>query len=102
MSSDSTKGETRGPAFVQFYRWVFGLGYERNVGGAERTIRYTLGALCVLVGIGIVPFPVLGGALANAVLAFVLIVGGLYLIYEAQVQYCPLNHTIGRSTYSEG
>lgn len=94
------RGEERGTAFVQFYRYVLGIGHERNVGGAERTIRYTLGGLFVLVGVGIVAFPVLGSTLANAVLALVLIVGGLYLIYEAQVQYCPLNHTIGRSTYS--
>jgi hypothetical protein len=94
------KVEKRGNAFVQFYRYVFGIGHERNVGGTERTIRYTLGGLFVLAGGGIVAFPVLGSALANAVLALVLIVNGLYLIYEAQVQYCPLNHTIGRSTYS--
>lgn len=101
MSGRSTQGTDRGNAFVQFYRWVFGLGYERNIGGPERTIRYTLGALLVLAGIGIITFPILGDALLNAVLVVVLIVGGLFLIYEARVQYCPLNHTFDRSTYSE-
>lgn len=93
------KGEERRNAFVQFYRYVLGIGHERNVGGLERTIRYTLGGLFVIAGVGIVTFPVLGSAFANAVLALVLIAGGMWLIYEAQVQYCPLNHTIGRSTY---
>lgn len=102
MSGASTTGENRGNVFVHFYRWVFGIGYERNIGEPERTIRYALGALFGLAGIAIVALPVLVGALANTVLALVLIVGGLYLIYEAQVQYCPLNHTIGRSTYPEG
>lgn len=55
--------------------------------------------LCTLVGIGVNAFPAFGDAFASAVLALVLIVGGLYLIYEAQVQYCPLNHTFGRSTF---
>lgn len=100
MSGRSTKGEDRGNAFAQFYRWVLGHGYERNIGGPERTIRYTLGALFGLVGIGIIAFPVISDALTNAVLAAALIAGGLYLIYEAQVQYCPLNHTLERSTYS--
>lgn len=42
--------EDREAAFVQFYRYVLGKGYERNVGGMERMLRYTLGALCTLAG----------------------------------------------------
>lgn len=102
MSARGTQGGGRGNALVQFYRWVFGIGYERNVGGPERTIRYVLGALSVLGGLGVVAFPVLGDALATAVLAFVLLAVGAYLIYEAQVQYCPLNHTFDRNTYPGG
>lgn len=101
MSDGYSKEQSRGNLFVQFYRWVFGIGYERNVGEPERTVRYALGALFVLAGIGLVAVPVLGAELTNAVLALVLFLGGLYLIYEAQVQYCPLNHTLGRSTYLE-
>lgn len=103
-ASTGPSGETGGRssnAFVQFYRYVMGIGHERNVGGTERAFRYTFGALFALAGLGILPFPVLGSPLSNAVLALVLLVGGLYLIYEAQVQYCPLNRTIGRSTYTE-
>lgn len=77
----------------------FGIGYERNIGGPERTIRYTSGAVLVLAGIGIGLFPILGDVLTNVVIAILLIVAGLYLIYEAQVQYCPLNHIFDRSTY---
>lgn len=102
MSGRDTRGTDRGNAFVQFYRWVFGLGYERNIGGAERAIRYTFGALFVLAGIGIVAFPIIGDALLNGVIAVVLLAGGMYLIYEARVLYCPLNHTFDRSTYGEG
>ncbi len=32
------------------------------------------------------------------VLAALLALTGGYLIYEAQVRYCPLNHTLDRST----
>lgn len=95
------RGEDPVNAVVQFYRYVLGIGHERNVGGAERTLRYTLGGVFVLAGIVIVASPFLGSPLLNLVLAVVLIAGGLYLIYEARVQYCPLNHTLGRSTYSE-
>lgn len=99
MVENDTQGEGRGNAFVQFYRYVLGIGHERNVGGTERTIRYTLGGLFVLAGAGIGIFPVLRSATVLLVVA--LIVTGLSLIYEARVQYCPLNHTFGRSTYSE-
>ncbi len=93
--------QDHGNAVLQFYRYVFGIGHERNVGGAERTLRYTLGGFFLLAGIAIVVSPVLGSGLANAVVVLLLIVGGLFLIYEARVQYCPLNQTLGRSTYSE-
>lgn len=97
VSEDEHRGE-RGNAFVQFYRWVFGIGYERNVGGLERTVRYTAGALSVLAGIGVIVFPVVETTLGNAIIGVVLLVTGLYLIYEARVQYCPLNDTLDRST----
>lgn len=101
MAREGSGGTGRGNAFTQFYRWIFGIGYERNIGGAERTIRYTLGALLVLAGIATVLVPVIGNPLMNAVAAVILIVGGAYQIYEARVQYCPLNHTFERSTYDE-
>jgi drug/metabolite transporter (DMT)-like permease len=96
--SDGRTGDTRGGAFVQFYRWVFGVGHERNVGGPERTLRYILGALLVLSGVGVAIASPFGGV-SNAVVAVAVFVSGLYSIYEARVQYCPLNHSIGRSTY---
>jgi hypothetical protein len=66
------------------------VGHERNVGGVERPVRYTLGTLLVLVSAVLVLFPMLDG-LANYGLLAVMLVSGLYLIYEARVQYCPLN-----------
>lgn len=100
MSDGETEGAGRGGAFVQFYRWVFGIGHERNVGGAERTVRYGLGGLLVVVAVALAAVPQFG-TVPNAVVAVVLLVSGAYLIYEARVQYCPLNHTVGRSTYRE-
>lgn len=101
MPDEAAEGTDRGNAFVQFYRWVFGIGHERNIGGSERAIRYTLGVLLALVGVAALAVPILGDGLANVAAAVVLIVGGAYLIYEAQVQYCPLNHTVDRSTYAD-
>lgn len=98
MSSDHSQG--RGNAVVQLYRWVFGIGYERNVGGVERTVRYTLGGVCLLAAVAVVALGPLE-LLATTLVAAVLALTGAYLVYEARVQYCPLNHRIGRSTYAD-
>lgn len=94
-------GKSLSAGFVQAYRWVFGKGHERNVGGLERTIRYLAGFACLAASAGVVLAPVLESGVGNVPLGVGLAVGGLYLVYEAQVQYCPLNHTAGRSTYRE-
>lgn len=101
MADSGTRDRGGRYAFTQFARWVLGIGYERNVGGTERTIRYILGGLCVLAGIGVVTVPVPGNPLVTAGLAVVLLIGGAYLIYEARVQYCPLNHTLDRNTHTK-
>lgn len=100
MKEGQPEQSERRNALVQFYRYVFGIGYERNVGGIERTLRYTSGGLFVILGAGLLAFPVFGNAFWNALLAFILLGGGLYLIYEARVQYCPLNETFDRNTYA--
>lgn len=92
-------GKSLGGGAVQAYRWVFGKGHERNVGGLERTIRYLLGFGCLAAAAGVLVAPLLESGVGNVPLGVVLAVGGLYLVYEAQVQYCPLNHTVGRSTH---
>lgn len=97
MSRKSVAGN--GNAFLQFYRYVLGIGYERNVGGWERTLRYGSGAMAVFIGVVLAVFQVVSPPVANSLLAIVLGGGGVYLIYEARVQYCPLNHTLQRSTY---
>ena len=106
VRADSTElphaeGQERANAFVQFLSYVLGRGHERNLGGMERLIRYAFGVLFVLAGVGIVIVPVLANTFANAFLALVLVVLGANSIYQAQVQYCPLNNTIGWSSYSE-
>ncbi|MFC6953952.1 YgaP-like transmembrane domain [Halorubellus litoreus] len=94
-------GKSLGGGAAQAYRWVFGIGHERNVGGLERTIRYLLGFACLAAAAGVLLAPVLESGLGNVPLGAALAVCGLYLVYEAQVQYCPLNHTVGRSTYRQ-
>jgi hypothetical protein len=79
---------------------VLGIGHERNVGDGERTVRYALGSLLVVVAVALAAVPQFG-RVTNAAVAVALLVSGAYLIYEARVQYCPLNHTVGRSTYRE-
>ena len=100
MSDGNTDGAGSGGAFVRFYRWVFGIGHEPNVGGAERTVRYALGGLLVVVALALAAVSQFG-TVANAGVVIALLVSGAYLIYEARVRYCPLNDTIGRSTYRE-
>ncbi|WP_227133407.1 YgaP-like transmembrane domain [Halorubellus salinus] len=94
-----SSGKSLRAGVVQGYRWVLGLGHERNVGGLERTIRYLFGFGCLAAAAGVLLAPVLESGVGNVPFAAVLAVSGLYLVYEAQVQYCPLNHTVGRSTY---
>lgn len=96
-TAQSTDGD-RPNAAVRLVRWVFGLGYARNVGGAEQLGRYLLGAAVTALGIYLLAFPILGFA-PNLLLAVCFLAGGSYLVYEARVQYCPLNATLGRSTY---
>lgn len=83
----------------QFYRWVFGHGYERNVGGIDRTFRYVSGTTSIIAGVGLLFFRVFDGFAVTVLLSGILIIGGLYAIYEAQVQYCPVNNATGRMTY---
>jgi FtsH-binding integral membrane protein len=97
MASKSGGSVRRGA--VQAYRWVFGIGNERNVGGLERTIRYLLGFGLLAAAAGVLLAPMLESGLGNVPLGVVLAASGLYLVYEAQVQYCPLNHAVGRSTF---
>lgn len=79
---------------------MFGVGHERNVGGTERTVRYAPGGLLVVVAVALAAVPQFG-TVANAAVVVALLVSGAYLIYEARVRYCPLDHTVGRSTYRE-
>lgn len=89
-------------AFRQFCRYVFGVGQERNIGGVERALRYSFGILLLLAGVTIALFPVFTRTLTRIALAVSGFAGGLFVIYEAQVQYCPFNKTVDRSTYPGG
>lgn len=101
MSSSEPSGtRDRGP-LRRFLRWVFGIGLERNLGGGDRTARYGTGIASAILAVGVVllrPF----GFPYDLILAGLLVLGGLYLIYEARVNYCPTNHAIGRNTYRGG
>ncbi|WP_435364493.1 YgaP-like transmembrane domain [Haloarchaeobius sp. DYHT-AS-18] len=99
-STDKARGGGVADAAGQLYRWTLGIGHERNIGGVERTVRYTLGIVFVLAALAVLVVPVLSG-LTNLALAVVLFLCGAFAIYEARVQYCPLNDSLGRSTYRE-
>lgn len=99
MTPQAKDGRNVREAGEQFYRWIFGIGYERNVGGTERTLRYLGGVVLLGAAAGVLFWSIAGPGLPNLVIASLLAITGLYLIYEAQVQYCPGNHVLGRSTY---
>ncbi|WP_439027231.1 YgaP-like transmembrane domain [Haloarchaeobius sp. DT45] len=96
-------GKTRGSpgnAAGRFYRWTFGVGHERNVGGVEQTTRYVLGTVLVLAALVFFSLAVLNSVSTIALGALPLLTGA-FLIYEARAQYCPVNQSLGRSTYRE-
>lgn len=100
QNTPRTADDDRPNFAVRLVRWVFGLGYARNIGGTEQAIRYLLGAAGTVLGLYLLAFPVIGFA-SNLVLALCFLAAGSYLVYEARVQYCPLNATLGRSTYRD-
>ena len=73
---------------------------EKNVGGYDRTARFVVGPILVLVGLAS-----LGGLLTLAagtlglVLAAVALLVGLVLTTTAVTQKCPLNSLLGLNTY---
>lgn len=99
MSDKSGKSVVDGA--VQASRWAFGIGHERNVGGLERTIRYLAGVACLAAAAGVLLAPLLASGVGNVPAGVALAAGGLSLVYEAQVQYCPLNRAVGRSTHQD-
>ena len=72
---------------------------KKNVGGAERVIRGTLGPSLVLVGIAdLVGMLTLAGGLLGTGIAVVLVIAGFRMTQTALTQRCYLNALIGRDS----
>lgn len=73
---------------------------QTNVGGTDRTARYVIGGLLLLVGVlgyaGMLPVAV--GPLPQALTSAVLALAGLILVLTAWTQKCPINSAAGRNT----
>jgi hypothetical protein len=75
---------------------------EKNVGGYDRTARFVVGPILVLVGLAALGglFTLAAGTL-GLVLAAVALLVGLVLATTAVTQKCPLNRALGLNTYRE-
>ena len=75
---------------------------EKNVGGYDRSARFVLGPLLIIVGAaafaGIIT---LSTGTLGLVLAGVAVLIGAVLTVTATTQKCPLNSTIGLNTYED-
>jgi hypothetical protein len=73
---------------------------EKNVGGYDRTARFVVGPILVLVGLASLGglFTLAAGTL-GLVLAAVALLVGLVLATTAVTQKCPLNRALGLNTY---
>ena len=75
---------------------------EKNVGGYDRSARFVLGPLLIVLGAaaftGIIT---LSTGTLGLVLAGVVVLVGAVLTVTATTQKCPLNATIGLDTYTE-
>jgi hypothetical protein len=73
---------------------------EKNVGGFDRTARFVVGPILIIVGLA-----AFGGLLTLAagtlglVLAAVALLVGIVLATTAATQKCPLNRALGMNTY---
>lgn len=93
--------ETSTDSFVtRIVRWLFGLDYERNVGGIERLLRYVVGSGFVVIGIGIGVISPVESTVVNVLLMLAFVLWGVYSIYQARVRYCPVNYAVGRNSAS--
>ena len=76
---------------------------DKNVGGLDRTVRFVVGPILVLVGLasfgGLLTLA--AGTLGIALAAVALLVG-LVLATTAVTQKCPLNSLLGLNTYRRG
>jgi hypothetical protein len=75
-------------------RYLTGVGLDRNLGGPGRALRFVLGGGLIAAAVA----TYLGSAAVGlGAVAFALLAGG-YLVWQAQTQYCPVNHALGRDT----
>lgn len=75
---------------------------QKNVGGYDRSVRFALGPILILVGVaafsGLVT---LSGGTLGLVLAGAAVAVGAVLTVTATTQKCPLNAAIGMNTYKQ-
>jgi hypothetical protein len=75
---------------------------QKNVGGYDRTARFVLGPILILVGISaFAGLITLSGGTLGLVLAGAALAVGAVLTTTATTQKCPLNAAIGMNTYRE-
>lgn len=75
---------------------------QKNVGGYDRSVRFVLGPILILVGIAAFGgFITLSAGALGLVLAGAAVVVGAVFTATAATQKCPLNAAIGMNTYKE-
>ncbi|AZQ13783.1 MULTISPECIES: DUF2892 domain-containing protein [Halorubrum] len=75
---------------------------QKNVGGYDRSVRFVLGPILILVGIAAFGgFVTLSAGTLGLVLAGAAVVVGAVFTATATTQKCPLNAAIGMNTYKE-
>ena len=75
---------------------------QKNVGGYDRTARFVLGPILILVGISaFAGLITLAAGTLGLVLAGAAFVVGAVLTTTATTQKCPLNAAIGMNTYKQ-
>ena len=75
---------------------------QKNVGGYDRTARFVLGPILILVGVAaFAGLVTLAGGTLGLVLAGAAVAVGAVLTTTATTQKCPLNAAIGMNTYKE-
>lgn len=88
---------TVGERVARAFRYVTGIGLERNLGGADRYLRLGLGLALLALAVA----TALGSQSVGITALLAATVGGGYLVWEAARNYCPLNRALGQNTYEE-
>lgn len=88
---------TVGERVAHAFRYVTGIGLERNLGGADRYLRLALGLALLVLAVS----TAIGSRAVGAASLLATLFAGGYLVWEAARNYCPLNRAVGQNTYEE-